>query len=157
MSLEEYYFHLSGFISSLIMASAKYKIYFVNIISAETSLPLDAEEFACLDKQNNKIKCSCPRSLLILLTQTMTCRLNRLMSLRLIGILWAFKLSYPTLPFFFNQHVQSIHWCFNMWIFKIQLDVGNYLRCLIRAALDRCACICLHVFVQTGEGKALPS
>lgn len=103
MSLEEYYFHLSGFISSLIMASTKYEIYFANIISAETSLPLYAEEFACLDKQNNKIKSSCPRSLLILLTQAMTCRLNHLMSLRLIGILWAFNWSYPTLPFLISS------------------------------------------------------
>jgi len=42
------------------------------LLSAETSLPLDAEEFACLDKQNNKMKISHPRSPLILLTKTMT-------------------------------------------------------------------------------------
>ncbi len=49
MSLEENDFHLSGFISGLIMASTKYEIYVANFISAETSLPVDAEELPFLD------------------------------------------------------------------------------------------------------------
>lgn len=154
MSLEEYYFHLSGFISGLIMASTKYEIYFANIISAETS-----EEFACLDKQNNKIKSSCPRSLIILLTQTMTCRLNQLMSLKLIGILWAFNWSYPTLPFLISSSrvfngvlCDSLTYIW-MWVIIYGVSLEQLLTDLKRI----CVCVCVHVFVQTGEGKALTS
>lgn len=85
------------------MASTKYDIYFANIISTETFLPVDAEELAFLEKQNNKIKSSCPRNPLILPTQTMTCRLNWLMSLKFIGILWAFNWYFLTLPFLISS------------------------------------------------------